>query len=308
MRIAKYGDKYKKAWDALVRESKNGTFLFLRDYIEYHSDRFVDHSLLIFDENDLIAVLPASIHDNTIVSHGGLTYGGLVYRANMTTKKALQCFETLLECFRENGFDEFVYKAVPHIYHKSPAEEDLYCLFINGFRLLKREVSSSIQINGTSIRGKKVSGHKKAAKSGCQMVETRNSEAILNIVNEGLSGKYSTTAVHTFSEMNYLSNKFKKNIRIFDLIIDGECEGGAILYVSDKCVHAQYIATSAKAKSCRGLDFIIVECFSRFQEVLWFDFGISTENDGRTLNYNLIKAKEEFNMSAVCYDTYIINL
>ena len=131
-------------------------------------------------------------------------------------------------------------------------------------------MSSSIQINGTSIRGKKVSGHKKAAKSGCQMVETRNSEAILNIVNEGLSGKYSTTAVHTFSEMNYLSNKFKKNIRIFD--------------------------------------FIIVECFSRFQEVLWFDFGISTENDGRTLNYNLIKAKEEFNMSAVCYDTYIINL
>ncbi len=308
MKIIKYKHEYKKSWDAAVRESKNGTFLFFRDYLEYHSDRFIDYSLLFFDENDLLAVLPASIDSRVVTSHGGLTYGGLVYRANMTTKKALDCFESLLAYLRENGVEEFVYKAIPYIYHKLPADEDLYCLFINGFELIKREVSSSIPIGVQSIRGKKMSGHKKAVQSGCQLLETRDAKDILNIVNKNLSEKYSVNAVHTFSEMNYLNSKFRKNIRIFDLIIDGECEGGAILYANDQCVHAQYIATSAKAKLYRGLDFIVVECLSHFQTSKWFDFGISTENGGRKLNLQLIKAKEEFNMAAICYDTYAISL
>ena len=83
MRIELYKDNYKCLWDSFVDNSKNGTFLHKRDYMEYHKDRFEDFSLMVFDESDseimqLIALLPANIVDDTVYSHRGLTYGALI--------------------------------------------------------------------------------------------------------------------------------------------------------------------------------------------------------------------------------------
>ena len=44
--LESYGPGDRAAWDAFVRASKNGNFLFLRDYMEYHRDRFEDASLV----------------------------------------------------------------------------------------------------------------------------------------------------------------------------------------------------------------------------------------------------------------------
>ena len=61
-----------------MSKGKNSTFLFQRDFMDYHSDRFMDHSLLVFKDEKLIAVLPGNQVDNTVYSHQGLTYGGLI--------------------------------------------------------------------------------------------------------------------------------------------------------------------------------------------------------------------------------------
>ena len=308
IKVIRYHKKHKKSWDALVKDSKNGTFLFFRDYMEYHADRFDDYSLMIFSGDDLLAIFPASVSNSFVTSHGGLTYGGMLYKSNMTAQKAIDSFEATLDYLRKDNVSKVLYKAIPHIYHKQPAEEDLYCLFLNDFRLIKREISSSFLINEMAIKGKKLNGHKKALRAGFELVPTDCSKEILKIVNENLLDRYDTQAVHSFAEMNYLRNKFKKNIQMFNLMLGGKYCGGAILYVDNQCVHAQYIATTMEAKRARGLDFIVIECLGIFSDIKWFDFGISTEEGGRNLNVSLIKAKEEFNMSGICYDTYEISL
>ena len=59
--ISRYTQYKQTEWDDFVKVSKNGTFLFLRAYMDYHSDRFLDHSLMFYNEkNKLIAVLPAN--------------------------------------------------------------------------------------------------------------------------------------------------------------------------------------------------------------------------------------------------------
>ena len=59
--ISRYTQNKQTEWDDFVKVSKNGTFLFLRSYMDYHSDRFQDHSLMFYNEkNRLIAVLPAN--------------------------------------------------------------------------------------------------------------------------------------------------------------------------------------------------------------------------------------------------------
>ena len=60
--ICRYTQDKHAQWDDFVKVSKNGTFLFLRAYMDYHSDRFHDHSLMFHNEKGkLIAVLPANI-------------------------------------------------------------------------------------------------------------------------------------------------------------------------------------------------------------------------------------------------------
>ncbi len=50
-----YHSKLKSQWDNFIDKSKNGTFLFLRDFLEYHKDQFEDYSILFYKDNDMIA-------------------------------------------------------------------------------------------------------------------------------------------------------------------------------------------------------------------------------------------------------------
>lgn len=307
--IKKY-DGNSKQWNSFLRNSKNGTFLFNRNYMEYHSDRFFDYSLMVYNEKSvLIALFPASIHGEELRSHGGLTYGGFIVDHTMRTEKMLQIFQYFIEYVKSKHIKKIVYKAIPHIYHTMPSEEDLYSLFRYGFKLFRRDVSSTINMRLTELKGQKRNGANKAAKLGMSLVETYNSENILKVVNTNLEDKYNVTAVHTSEEMNLLKTRFKKNIIMYDLAHEGEIVGGAILYIDNNVVHAQYITTTYEAKKNRGLDFIIVSLIDMYKDKYeWFDFGISTENQGMSLNGSLIKSKEEFNMSAVCYDFYELEI
>ena len=53
MHVEVYEGLRKELWDQFIRQSKNGTFLFLRDYMDYHTERFTDHSLLFFKDKRL---------------------------------------------------------------------------------------------------------------------------------------------------------------------------------------------------------------------------------------------------------------
>ena len=143
----RYGISNKKEWDVFLGDSKNGVFLFARDYMDYHSDRFQDHSLMFYDKSDhLLATLPANLEGQTLSSHSGLTFGGMICGYDMTTATMLLIFDSLLEYMTQQGMSELIYKAIPWIYHRVPAEEDLYALFRNGARLIRRDVASTISL------------------------------------------------------------------------------------------------------------------------------------------------------------------
>ena len=43
----RYNISMSAEWDAAVAASRNGTFLHMRGYMDYHSDRFTDFSLAL---------------------------------------------------------------------------------------------------------------------------------------------------------------------------------------------------------------------------------------------------------------------
>ena len=64
--IRRYTAADKRVWDRYVANARNATFLFFRDYMDYHADRFQDYSLLFYVGNHLYAILPANIVGDTL--------------------------------------------------------------------------------------------------------------------------------------------------------------------------------------------------------------------------------------------------
>ena len=139
--IVRYTAEQANEWNQFVATSKNGTFLFDRRYMDYHADRFEDHSLLFYLNSTLYALLPANRQGDTLYSHQGLTYGGLISNEKTTTAHVVQLFRELMAYMKGEGIREMIYKPVPHIYHSIPAEEDLFALYsVCNAQLLERNV------------------------------------------------------------------------------------------------------------------------------------------------------------------------
>jgi hypothetical protein len=308
LRIERYDSVHKLMWDDFVRESKNGTFLFCRSYTEYHADRFKDFSLLFFEDNKLVALLPASVAGNILISHGGLTYGGVVCGSSMKTSLMLRVFETLLAMLRQSGITQLIYKAVPHVYHRFPAEEDLYALFVHGAQLFRRDVSAAILMQERLPLSK---GRKSEIKKATHLSigESDDFETFIEIEKQVLLERHNKTPVHTAAELKSLANAFPNHIKLFAAHRGSEMLGGIVVYADAVVAHAQYISATAEGKRTGAQDAILNHLINDvYSQKRYFDFGISTEDDGKYLNVGLQQNKESYGARAITYDFYRLDL
>lgn len=305
-----YTGNQKREWNKFITNSKNGTFLFYRDYMEYHSERFTDHSLMFYDENDLIAVMPANIKNEILFSHGGLTFGGLIYNQKMKTSQMLDLFDSMKEYLRKLGIRQMVYKAIPYIYHKIPSEEDLYALFRNDARLVRRDVASAILMEKKLNFAKDKRQFIKRAKiGGLEVIRSYDFKAYMSIKEADLEKKYGLKPTHTPEEMDLLAKRFPENIKLFSVYINESMIAGVIVYECENVAHAQYLASTEKGKELHAADsifgFLINDYYSGKK---YFDFGIATEKEGKYLNKGLIDYKERFGGRAIVYDHYVVDI
>lgn len=309
--IVRYTKKYKPKWDHFVSTSKNGTFLFYRDYMDYHEDRFCDHSLLIFKKDKLIALLPANKRsDGTISSHDGLTYGGLLTGNDMIISLTLDIFSVLLSYLRKTKAKNLLYKTIPHIYHLYPAEEDLHALFKAGATQIRNDVSSSIKLNqqlGFSTLRKR--GVKKAIKNKVIVSSSDDWSEFWEMLTENLAERYNVAPTHGLDEMLYLKNMFCDNIRLYTAVMEQSIIAGLVVYKCGRTVHVQYIASNELGRAIGAIDAIVnYLIYKIFDDHEWFDFGISTTESGWVLNKGLSHQKELFGARTICYQQFSIPL
>lgn len=309
MEIVQYNQDLQNVWDAFIDESKNGTFMLKRGYVEYHSDRFTDFSLMFYDEGKLVAVLPASLHGDEVRSHGGLTYGGIISDRKMTTKKMLSVFDSLLPYLKENNIKKLIYKRVPSFYHTYPADEDVYALFKNKAKLVRRDISTAVYLPDRIklSKGKKW-GISRAKQAGVVVKKFDDFNLFIEKENEVLK-RHNAQAVHTGGELKLLAKRFPDNIALYGAFLNDEFLAGTLVYVTPTVAHTQYITTTEKGRETFAFDFLGNELISNvYADKIWFDFGISTEDGGMMLNEGLCQQKETFGGRGFVYDFYELEI
>jgi len=311
--IKRYEEQDKAVWDSFCRESKSPLFMFERNFMEYHKHRFTDHSLLFYEEDELVAVLPMNESDGALFSHAGLTYGGFVTNTRMKQHLMNACFDALVVYAKENGFSSILYKAVPHIFHEQPAEEDRYSLFRHNAKVAKMEPATVVNLSAPykMPKGRKsqVSRAKREGVVVRELHEEADFHAFINLENSVLEQHHGAKAVHSGEEMYLLYSCFPKNIHLYGAFLQDELIAGSVLYEYGQMVHTTYLAASDVARNIGALDLTIVTMIEQFKDSkLWFDFGISTENGGQFLNEGLIAQKEGFGGRTYIYDTWRLEL
>ena len=308
--VKKYESQDKDTWDNFITNSKNGYFIFNRDYMEYHSDRFQDFSLMFFKENKLVAVIPANIENDEVTSHGGLTFGGIISNKKMTTSTMLKIFQKMKEYLKLQGVKELIYKPIPHIYHTIPAEEDLYALFLNKAKLIRRDVSSTINMEDKLPFNRNMKRKiRKSRKIGFKIQKSHDYEEFMKIEEKRLNEKYGVNPTHTGKEIKLLASNFPNNIKLFTAENQGEIHGGIIVFEDKYIAHGQYQASTDEGLylNCNDLilDYLIGDYY---KDKKYFDFGISNEKDGLYLNEGLLRYKSQFGAHAVVHDFYKLEI
>lgn len=304
--IKKYNISDKQCWNEFIEKSRIDTFLFNRDFMDYHSDRFQDYSFLILRKGVLSGVMPGNVVDNVFYSHQGLTYGGLVTSPKMSTTDVMQSFSLINKELRLKGIAEVIYKPVPGIYHLIPSQEDVYALYRLGAIKIGCNISSTIfQTNKIPFIESRKSGIRKAKKENVTVREFYDLEAFWEVLEENLMNTHGKKPVHSVDEMIELKSKFPSQIRLFCAICNNEVVGGSLLFIMKKVVHVQYISANEKGKALGVIDLLFDEIINKlFPDIPTFDFGQSTEQMGNYLNENLIFQKEGFGGRGIVYDIY----
>lgn len=310
LRLIPYSSEYKNDWDEFLKTSKNATLLHRRDYLEYHSDRFPDSSLMAYRDDKLYALLPATFNGERFSSHAGLTYGGLLLDKKATTSEVLRIMGMIRQHAKALGAKLFIYKPVPHIYHSLPAEEDLYALFCLNADVIIRNVSSAIYTpSRIKLRDDRKAGMRKAIKEGITIEESEDFPLFWEILNNNLMTRYNARPVHSLKEILCLKSIFPDNIRLHIARKGNTVLGGSVIYLSPTVAHTQYISATPEGKRLHALDLLLQTLSTdTYASLPYFDFGTSNEDGGRFLNENLISQKEGFGGRAIVYDTYSVPL
>lgn len=306
MLVEKYSSEKLSEWNDFVKKSKNGTFLFDRNFMDYHSDRFQDNSLMFYNENNkLIAILPANLDKGVLYSHQGLSYGGLIYGFDIKILEIMNCFESFKNYSLKNSIKKLIYKRVPSIYHNYPSDEDLYALFKNDAKLIRLDFGSVIQIsNKLSWSELRIRCLKKAKKENLTIKINHDLYGYFNLLNEVLLANHNVKPVHSLAELKLLFYRFPDNIKLICSYKDNNLVSGIILFIEKNVLHAQYIANSSEGRSCGGLEIIIEYILNEFKDFKYLSFGISTEDGGNYLNEGLVQQKEGFGARGICNNFY----
>jgi hypothetical protein len=305
--IKRYTKTDFNTWNDFVTNAKNATFLHIRSFMDYHSDRFEEYSLIVLENEKWIAVLPANVVENQVLSHQGLTYGGLLYNENLKLGTVIDAFKTILKYLNENNISKLQIKTVPSIYHKKPAEELNYALFLTQSKLIRSDCLSVLELQKDNFITKtRKESIRRGQKNGLLIKEDANFELFWNeILIPNLEQKHQAKPVHSLTEIEKLHQLFPENIRHFNVYFNDKIVAGTTVFVTDNVVHPQYISGQKDKNELGSIDFLYHYLISEvFKNATIFDFGSSHEQNGTKINEGILFWKESFGATIVSHNHF----
>src|SRR4030095_8376029 len=292
MEAVQYEKKYLDRWEDFTASSNNGTIFHTRKFLSYHApDKFKDNSLIFIKENKIAALFPAADIKRdgvqTLWSHMGASYGGFVYKENLSIKQAFDLTESLIEYGRKNKFKKIAVTNVPIIYQKRYNDYLDFAFMKNGFEYLKREVTSVITLDVDEdsvmklLKPEARTSARRAEKLGVVIKRSNDLEEYYHILKSNLAMRHNVQPAHSLDELIRLKELYPQKIQLFGAYVKNKMIAGVVnFYCNEKTVLVFYISHDPEYQQYRAVNLlfytIMKDVISR--GVRFLDFGLFTVN------------------------------
>jgi hypothetical protein len=311
--VRRYSSDYINEWNNFLSKAKNSSFLFDRNFMDYHSDRFIDYSLMIFDNNQLVAIIPANINEAELISHQGLSYGGIILLDNLKFVQVIFIVKEVLIYLKNNQIKTFLLKFIPRMYHTRPCDELDWLMFKLIAKTYRRDTALVIDIRSFQIPYQE--RRKRSIKKGAQLnILIKEGVEELepywkNVLIPNLYAKHSVAPVHSLAEIKLLASRFPDNIKQHNIYLDNVIVAGCTMFINKQVAHAQYISGTDIGKDSGCLDLLFDHLIkNEYSQYNYFDFGICNENGGHFINKGLLDWKEGFGARTIAHDFYEVDV
>jgi hypothetical protein len=310
LQVTIYDASQAARWNTFVATAKNATFILDRRYMDYHSARFNDCSVMIFRKNELVALFPAHGHGTEVSSHHGLTYGGLLLQADAKLNDVRDYFDALFQHFKALGFTTLIYKQIPSFYCRLPSFEEEYWLHLSRAEIIRKDIGFVVeQRHRLAFQTRRTRGAQKAQRLG--MTVQRSFDFTYywkEILEPNLLERHGSKPVHSLDKIRLLAERFPDCIRLYLAYLDQTPVAGVLIYVVEPfAAHTQYISAIPEGRMNGALDLVFENLLnSQFAHLPFFSFGTAQESEG--LNQGLVEWKEGFGARAYPRNFYRIDL
>jgi hypothetical protein len=294
--VKRYREEHYSIWNDFISRAKNATFLFHRDFMDYHNDRFKDYSLMIFEGEKLVAVMPANRVGKVIYSHQGLSYGSIVIKKNIKIIEYLILVATLMRFLNSNDIESIYLKQLPKIYNKAFSEEFDYVIYLMKGKIYRSDLHMVIENeqgykpNRNRLRALKVANEK-----GIEVRLENDYEDFWNqILIPNLKARYNVAPVHTLTEISLLAALFPNQIKLYNAYLSGNIKAGVVVFVMENVVHFQYSSGDEDRNDTASLDALFDFIIRKYSDKKYISFGNCSEENGCFLNIGLAYWKESF--------------
>lgn len=312
--VRRYSEIEQGVWDDFVGQSLNGTIFHRRHFLNYHpAGRFEDCSVMFFNKNRLIGVFPAALVEvdgaTVLKSHPGASYGGLVVKSSPGIARASGMVESLLQFARQVGCARVELRIAPKIFSRYPTDEIDFALRINGFDVRDVELSTCYPLARLTEAGDKaiLKTFADRARWSVNMAMRSNVDVRLcekdaefgaywDLLAENLK-KHRATPTHSKAELIDLRHRFPDDILLLAAFHEREMIAGVLPFIANaQTMHIFYIGSRSEHQAKQPLGLVIFRLieFARRRGLRYVNFGISTEDHGRHVNWSLFKFKEGF--------------
>jgi len=221
-----------------------------------------------------------------------------------------EAFKALLAFLDAKAISTLELRNIPTFYNTMPSDELSYFLFKANATLIKRDALMVIDTS-TKIKFQKNrrEGINKAKRNGLTIAVDDNFEGFWNeILIPNLQKKHGVAPVHSLEEIQLLAAKFPDHIKQVNVYKDNVIVAGTTLFLTKTTIHPQYVSGNSDKNAFGSLDLAYDYIINHFDSSKrYFDFNISSEENGAALNSGLIFWKESCGARTYVADNYLID-
>jgi hypothetical protein len=314
MEIHKYTEKDHAPWEKFVAGANNGTIFHSLKFLSYHPhDRFQSLHLLIKEKGNLVGLFPAVVEDDTVISHRGASYGGLVLKPGLGVHDIYLAADHLVQYLKSQGYKKIILTQPPLIYYKEPDQYVDFALQKIGFCYRKREITAVIPLDAAdpleTFHSDARRSTKKAIREGVRVRLSEDLAGYYGILKDNLGMRHNVTPTHTLAELTKLKNLFPDDILFFGAFLKEKMLGGIVIFCANtKVLLAFYISHNDAYQAYRPVNLLFYEILNwgRTKGFKYLDLGTFTIN--MEPNWGLARFKENSGARGFLRDTYEIDL